>query len=85
MKRQEMTLNGSTLSIETGQVARQSSGSVIVNYGETAILVAVKCGRNKAREEIDYFPLQVEYRERHYAGGKIPGRIFKRRGSAIRT
>ena len=72
-----MTLNGSTLSIETGQVARQSSGSVIVNYGETAILVAVNAAK-QAREEIDYFPLQVEYRERHYAGGKIPGGFFKR-------
>ena len=77
MKKQEITLNGSTLSIETGQVARQSSGSVIVTYGETVILVAVNASK-QAREDIDYFPLQVEYRERHYAGGKIPGGFFKR-------
>ena len=77
MKKQEMMLNGSTLSIETGQVARQSSGSVIVSHGETAILVAVNAA-SKAREDIDFFPLQVEYRERHYAGGKIPGGFFKR-------
>jgi len=77
MKKQEMMLNGSTLSIETGQVARQSSGSVIVSHGETAILVAVNAAA-KAREDIDFFPLQVEYRERHYAGGKIPGGFFKR-------
>ncbi len=77
MKRQELTINGSTLSIETGQVARQSSGSVIVTHGETAILVAVNASK-EAREDIDYFPLQVEYRERHYAGGKIPGGFFKR-------
>ena len=77
MKKQEMMLNGSTLSIETGQVARQSSGSVIVSHGETAILVAVNAA-SKAREDIGFFPLQVEYRERHYAGGKIPGGFFKR-------
>ncbi|MEO2160454.1 MAG: polyribonucleotide nucleotidyltransferase, partial [bacterium] len=77
MKKQEITLNGSTLSIETGQVARQSSGSVIVTHGETVILVAVNASK-QAREDIDYFPLQVEYRERHYAGGKIPGGFFKR-------
>ena len=72
-----MNLNGSALSIETGQVARQSSGSVIVRHGETAILVAVNAAK-QAREDVDFFPLQVEYRERHYAGGKIPGGFFKR-------
>ena len=77
MKRQEMMLNGNTLSIETGQVARQSSGSVIVSHGETTILVAVNAAK-EAREDINFFPLQVEYRERHYAGGKIPGGFFKR-------
>jgi len=77
MKKQEMLLNGSTLSIETGRVARQSSGSVIVTHGETVILVAVNAA-TKAREDLDFFPLQVEYRERHYAGGKIPGGFFKR-------
>jgi len=77
MKKQEMMLNGSMLSIETGKIARQSSGSVIVSHGETTILVAVNAS-SKAREDIDFFPLQVEYRERHYAGGKIPGGFFKR-------
>ena len=77
MKKHEINLNGSTLSIETGQIARQSSGSVIVKHGETAILVAVNAAK-QAREDIDFFPLQVEYRERHYAGGKIPGGFFKR-------
>ena len=77
MKKHEMNLNGSPLSIETGQIARQSSGSVIVKHGETAILVAVNAAK-QAREDIDFFPLQVEYRERHYAGGKIPGGFFKR-------
>jgi len=77
MKKQEMKLNESTLSIETGHVARQSSGSVIVTHGETSVLVAVNASK-QMREDIDWFPLQVEYRERHYAGGKIPGGFFKR-------
>ena len=77
MKKLEMNLNGSTLSIETGHVARQSSGSVIVTHGESSVLVAVNSAK-EMREDIDFFPLQVEYRERHYAGGKIPGGFFKR-------
>ena len=77
MKKVEMKLNGSTLSIETGHVARQSAGSVIVTHGETSVLVAVNAAK-EMREDIDFFPLQVEYRERHYAGGKIPGGFFKR-------
>ena len=77
MKRTEMKINGSTLSIETGKVARQSAGAVIVTHGETSVLVAVNAAK-QAREDVDFFPLQVEYRERHYAGGKIPGGFFKR-------
>ena len=77
MKKYEIELNGKTLSIQTGQVARQSSGSVIVQYGETTILTAVNAAKTM-REDIDWFPLQVEYRERHYAAGKIPGGFFKR-------
>ena len=67
----------SSFSIETGKVARQSAGSVIVTHGETSVLVAVNAAK-EMREDIDFFPLQVEYRERHYAGGKIPGGFFKR-------
>ena len=63
--------------LETGKVARQSNGSVMVSYGDTVILVAVNAAR-EPREDIDFFPLQVEYREKHYAGGKIPGGFFKR-------
>ncbi len=73
----EIDLCGKTLRIETGQVARQSAGSVLVTYGETTILCAVNASK-KMREDIDFFPLQVEYRERHYAAGKIPGGFFKR-------
>ena len=63
--------------LETGKVARQSNGSVMVSYGDPVILVAVNAAR-EPREDIDFFPLQVEYREKHYAGGKIPGGFFKR-------
>ena len=63
--------------LETGRVARQSNGSVMVTYGETTILAAVNAA-NEPREDIDFFPLQVEYRDKHYAGGKIPGGFFKR-------
>ena len=77
MKKYEIELNGKSLSIQTGQVARQSSGSVIVQYGETTIITAVNAAKTM-REDIDWFPLQVEYRERHYAAGKIPGGFFKR-------
>ena len=73
----EREIAGKTMRLETGRVARQSNGSVMVTYGETTILAAVNAA-NKPREDIDFFPLQVEYRDKHYAGGKIPGGFFKR-------
>ncbi|MEC9376948.1 MAG: polyribonucleotide nucleotidyltransferase [Candidatus Neomarinimicrobiota bacterium] len=73
----EKVIAGKTMQIETGKVARQSSGSVMVTYGETTIIAAVNSAK-EPREDIDWFPLQVEYREKHYAGGKIPGGFFKR-------
>lgn len=77
MLKKELEIGGKTLSIQTGQVARQAAGSVIVTYGDTSLLVAVNAAK-ELREGIDFFPLQVEYRERQYAGGKIPGGFFKR-------
>ena len=73
----EKQIAGKKMRIETGKVARQSNGSVLVSYGETTILATVNCAK-EAREDVDFFPLQVEYREKHYAGGKIPGGFFKR-------
>ncbi len=73
----EREIAGKTMRLETGRVARQSNGSVMVTYGETTILAAVNAA-NEPREDIDFFPLQVEYRDKHYAGGKIPGGFFKR-------
>jgi polyribonucleotide nucleotidyltransferase len=77
--KKEMNLGGKRLSIETGRVAKQANGSVIVQYEDTVVLVTVVASK-KPREEIDFFPLSVEYREKAYAAGKIPGGYFKREG-----
>ena len=77
MKNVEKEIGGKTLTLETGKIARQSAGSIVLTYGETVLLVAVNAAK-EAREDIGYFPLQVEYREKHYASGKIPGGFFKR-------
>jgi polyribonucleotide nucleotidyltransferase len=69
---------GRTLSIETGTMAKLAAGSVTVQYGETVILAAVV--RSNPREGIDFFPMQVEYRERRSAAGKFPGGFMKREG-----
>ncbi|MDP8233800.1 MAG: polyribonucleotide nucleotidyltransferase [Candidatus Saelkia tenebricola] len=67
------------ISIKTGQVARQANGSVLVQYGETIVLVSAVMG-NTFKEDLDFLPLTVEYKERTYAAGKIPGGFFKREG-----
>ncbi len=67
------------LILETGKLARQANGAVLVKYGATAVLVTA-CMSLEKREGIDFFPLMVEYREKQYAAGKIPGGFFKREG-----
>lgn len=74
-----MELGDRTLTLETGLMAKQSSGSVTVTYGDTIVLAAVNAAKEQ-REGVDFFPLSVEYRERAYAGGKIPGGFFRREG-----
>ncbi|MBI4198347.1 MAG: polyribonucleotide nucleotidyltransferase, partial [Chloroflexi bacterium] len=69
---------GRTLSLEVGRFAEQASGAVLVRYGDTMVLVTV-C-TTQPREGIDFFPLTVDYEERHYAVGKIPGSFFRREG-----
>jgi len=76
--RVEMDLDGKPLILETGQVARQAHGSVIVTYGETQVFAAACTG--PGREDLDFFPLTVDYREKTNAAGKIPGGFFKREG-----
>jgi len=68
---------GRTLTLETGKVARQADGAVIATYGETVVLATV-VGASSPREGVDFFPLTVNYQERYYAAGKIPGGYFKR-------
>ncbi len=76
--------NGQPLTIETGQVARQADGSVIVTYGETKVLCTVVSGHS-IREGQNFFPLTVNYQEKFYAAGKIPGSFFRReRGTTER-
>jgi polyribonucleotide nucleotidyltransferase len=70
-------IGGKTITIESGLLARQAAGAVTVRQGDTVLFSAVTMSRN-VREGIDYFPLQVEYREKFYAAGKFPGGFFKR-------
>ena len=77
MKVIEKTISGKLLRLETGRMARQSNGSVLVSLEGTTVLATVNAAK-EPRDDIDFFPLQVEYREKHYAGGKIPGGFFKR-------
>ena len=72
----EITLGGRTISIETGYIAKQANGSVIIRSGETMVLSTVCDG--DPRPGLDFFPLTVDYREKHYAAGRIPGNFFKR-------
>jgi polyribonucleotide nucleotidyltransferase len=74
----ETEINGTKVSIESGWIAKQAHGAVIVRAGETMVLATV-C-RGPAREGIDFFPLTVEYLEKSYAAGKIPGGFFRREG-----
>ncbi len=79
MQKWEMTLAGRPLIIETGKLAKQANAAVLVRYGDTAVLVTAVMA-SKPREGIDFFPLLVDYEERLYAVGKIPGGFIKREG-----
>lgn len=78
MTKLEREIGGRSLSIETGRIAKQANGAVWVQYGETVVLVTA-C-RTNIPEDRGFLPLIVDYREKAYAGGKIPGNIFKREG-----
>ncbi len=75
----ERKISGRTLIIETGKMAKQANGSVTVRYGDTFVLVTVTASK-EVKENIDFFPLSVEYQEKSYAAGKIPGGFYKREG-----
>ncbi len=76
-KKVEIELGGKTLTIESGKLAKQANGAALVTYGETVVLVTATAAK-EAREGQDFFPLTVEYQERFYAVGKIPGSFFRR-------
>src|SRR5215218_2901812 len=79
MTTREIKVGQGTLSLETGKLAKQAGGSVIVRFGDSVVLVTA-CRAASQREGIDFLPLTVDYREYTYASGRIPGGFFKREG-----
>src|SRR6266513_3951179 len=77
--KESIKLGDKELTVETGRVAKQADGSVVIRYGDTMLLVAAVSAPS-AREGIDFFPLTIEYRESNYAAGRIPGNYFRREG-----
>ncbi len=77
--KETIKLGDQELSVETGKVAKQADGSVVISYGETMLLVTAVSART-AKEGLDFFPLTVEYRESSYSAGRIPGNYFRREG-----
>src|SRR5213593_719589 len=75
--------NGWRMTLETGKVAKQADGAVVVRLGGTVVLATCVAAKG-AKESQDFFPLTVEYRERAYAGGRIPGGYFKREGAPVK-
>ncbi len=77
MKKISIDVGGRALTLETGRMAKQANGSVLATYGGSSVLVTACCGKEPV-EGLDYVPLQVEYNEKYYAAGKIPGGFLKR-------
>ena len=75
--KKEIEIAGKKISLETGKIARQADGAIIAQCGETVVL-ATAVGAKKVNPDMDYFPLSVNYQEKYYAAGKIPGGYFKR-------
>ena len=75
--KESIEIGGRELTIESGEIAKQASGSCVITYGETVIFVAVTSSKG-LEEDRGFFPLSVDYREKFYASGRIPGGFFKR-------
>jgi len=75
----QFELAGRPFSIEVGKLAKQAGGSAFVRYGDTVVLVTATA-QTSAREGVDFLPLTVDYQEKTFAAGKIPGGFFKREG-----
>ena len=80
--REELDWAGRKLVLETGRIARQADGAVFATYGETTVLATVVSAK-AAKPGIDFFPLTVNYQEKTFAAGRIPGGYFKREGRLI--
>src|SRR5499426_2087612 len=79
MHRVELDWGGRKLTLETGRIARQADGAVLATYGETTVLATVVAAK-APKEGVDFLPLTVNYQEKFYAAGRIPGGYFKREG-----
>ena len=79
IQREELIWAGRKLVLETGRMARQADGAVVATYGDTTVL-ATAVAAKEAKPGIDFLPLTVNYQERTYAAGRIPGGFFKREG-----
>ena len=77
ISREEVEIEGKKIILETGKIARQADGAIIATCGET-VVIATAVGAKKVNPGVDYFPLQVNYQEKYYAAGRIPGGYFKR-------
>src|SRR6476469_10615100 len=77
--RESIKVGDKELVVETGKVAKQADGSVVIRYGDTMLLVTAVSART-AKEGLDFFPLTVEYRENTFSAGRIPGNYFRREG-----
>lgn len=77
--RKELEWGGQKLTLETGKIARQADGAVVVTYGETVVLCTA-VAKKEASPDVDFFPLTVQYQEKAFAAGRIPGGFFKREG-----
>ena len=75
--KEEVVINGKKITLETGKIARQADGAIIATCGET-VVIATAVGAKEVKDDQDYFPLSVNYQEKYYAAGKIPGGYFKR-------
>jgi polyribonucleotide nucleotidyltransferase len=80
IKKVELDFHGRPLSIEVGKVAKQADGAALVRYGETVVLVTAVAAK-ELKTDTDFFPLTVDYQEKTFAAGKIPGGFFKRRAA----
>ena len=78
IQREEIVWGGTKLTLESGRIARQADGAVLATYGETTVLATVVAAK-EPKPGIDFLPLTVNYQEKAYAAGRIPGGFFKRR------